>query len=136
MSSEENKAAEERLVAEVWNRHNPQAVDEFVAPDVVMNNSVLALGNGREGYKRALVMVFAAFPDVQLTIEDLIAEGDLVAERWTMRGTQQGEFMGMPATNNQLTLTGIDIYRYAGGKRVEAWGHADVAGMMKQLRGA
>jgi len=136
MSSEENKAAEERLVAEVWNRHNPQAVDEFVAQDVVMNNSVLALGNGREGYKRALEMVFAAFPDVQLTIEDLIAEGDLVAERWTMRGTQQGEFMGMPATNNQLTLTGIDIYRYAGGKRVEAWGHADVAGMMKQLRGA
>ena len=136
MSSEENKAAEERLVAEVWNRHNPQAVDEFVAPDVVMNNSVLALGNGREGYKRALEMVFAAFPDVQLTIEDLIAEGDLVAERWTMRGTQQGEFMGMPATNNQLTLTGIDIYRYSGGKRVEAWGHADVAGMMKQLRGA
>ena len=136
MSSEENKAAEERLVAEVWNRHNPQAVDEFVAQDVVMNNSVLALGKGREGYKRALEMVFAAFPDVQLTIEDLIAEGDLVAERWTMRGTQQGEFMGMPATNNQLTLTGIDIYRYSGGKRVEAWGHADVAGMMKQLRGA
>ena len=136
MSSIENKAAERRLVAEVWNKHNSRAVDEFVAPDVVMNNAVLALGSGREGYKRALETVFAAFPDVQLTIDDLIAEGDLVAERWTMQGTHQGEFMGIPATNHRLTLTGIDIYRYAGGKRVEAWGHADVAGMMKQLRGA
>jgi predicted ester cyclase len=69
------------LVAEVWNKHNSGAVDEFVAPDVVMNNAVLALGSGREGYKRALETVFAAFPDVQLTIDDLIAEGDLVAER-------------------------------------------------------
>jgi steroid delta-isomerase-like uncharacterized protein len=136
MPSSENKAAERRLVAEVWNKHNSQAVDEFVAPDVVMNNSVMSLGSGRDGYKRALEMVFAAFPDVQLTIDDLIAEGDLVAERWTMIGTHQGEFMGMPATNKRLTLTGIDIYRYSGGKRVEAWGHADVAGMMKQLRGA
>jgi predicted ester cyclase len=72
----------------------------LVAPDVVMNNSILAPGNGRGGYKRALEMVFAAFSDVELTIDDLIAEGDLVAERWTIHGTHQGEFMGMRATNN------------------------------------
>jgi steroid delta-isomerase-like uncharacterized protein len=135
MSSRENKTAERRLVAEVWNKHNSQAVEEFVAPDVVMHNAVLSLGEGREGYKRALEMVFAAFPDAQLTIDDLVADGDLVAERWTLHGTHQGEFMGMPPTNNRVTLTGIDIYRYSGGKRVEAWGYADVAGMMKQLRG-
>jgi steroid delta-isomerase-like uncharacterized protein len=79
-------------------------------------------------------MVFSAFPDVRLTIEDLIAEGDEVAERWTIRGTHRGDFMGVPATNKQVTVSGIDVYRYAGGKRVETWSQYDSLGMMQQLR--
>lgn len=134
MSSEENKALERRLVEEVWNKHNPDAADEFVAPDVLENNPLPGLRHGRDGYKQALGMAFAAFPDVVLTIEDLIAEGDKVVERWTIRGTHRGDFMGIPATNKQVTVSGIDIYRYAGGKRVETWSQYDSLGMMHQLR--
>jgi len=134
MSSDENKVLERRLVEEVWNKHNPGAADEFVAPDVIQNNSLPGLKPGRDGYKQTLEMVFSAFPDVRLTIEDLIAEGDEVAERWTIRGTHRSDFMGVPATNRQVTVSGIDIYRYAGGKRVETWSQYDSLGMMQQLR--
>ncbi len=79
MSTEENKAAERRLTEEVWNKRNPGAVDEFVAADVVEHNPILGLGPGREGFRQALNMVFAGFPDVQITVEDEIAEGDKVA---------------------------------------------------------
>jgi steroid delta-isomerase-like uncharacterized protein len=133
MSTEENKAAERRLIEEVWNEHNPGAVDEFVAPDVVEHDPILGLGPGREGFRQALEMLFSAFPDVQITIEDLLAEGDKVVERWTGRATQRGEFMGIPATNKEVTVAGIDIYRYAGGKRVETWRQWDTLGMMQQL---
>jgi steroid delta-isomerase-like uncharacterized protein len=133
MSTEENKAAERRLTEEVWNEHNPGAVDEFVAPDVVEHNPVLSVGPGREGFRQALEMLFSAFPDVQITVEDLITEGDTVVERWTAHATHRGEFMGIPATNKQVTVAGIDIYRYAGGKRVETWRQWDTLGLMQQL---
>jgi steroid delta-isomerase-like uncharacterized protein len=133
MSTEENKAAERRLTEEVWNKHNPGAVDEFVAPDVVEHNPILGVGPGREGFRQALEMLFSAFPDVKITLEDLIAEGDKVVERWTAHATQRGEFMGIPATNKEVTVAGIDIYRYADGKRVETWREWDTLGMMQQL---
>ena len=133
MSSDENKALERRLKEAVWDRHDPDAADEFVAPDVVEHNSALGPGLGRDGYKRALRMAFSAFPDAQLIHEELIAEGNTVVERWTMRGTHLGEFMGIPPTNKQVTVTGIDIYRYAGGKRVETWSQYDAVGLMQQL---
>lgn len=134
MSSEENMALERRLVEEVWNKHNPGAADAFVAPDVIQNNSLPGTRPGRDGYRQTLEMLFSAFPDVRLTVEDLIADGDKVVERWTIRGTHRGDFMGMPATNKQVTVSGIDIYRYAGGRRVETWSQYDSLGMMRQLR--
>ncbi len=133
MFTEENKAAERRLTEEVWNKRNPGAVDEFVAADVVEHNPILGLGPGREGFRQALNMVFAGFPDVQITVEDEIAEGDKVALRWSGHATHRGEFMGIPATNKQVTVAGIDIYRYAGGKRVETWRYWDILGLMRQL---
>ena len=133
MSTEENKAAERRLIDAVWNKHNPGAVDEFVAPDVVEHNPILGLGPGREGFRHALEVLFSAFPDVQITMEDLIAEGDNVVERWTGRATHRGAFMGIPPTNKQVTVAGIDIYRYAGGKRAETWRQWDSLGLMRQL---
>jgi len=133
MSTDENKAAERRLTDAMCNQHDPAAVDQFVAPDVVERNSILGKGLGREGYRQALQMLFATFPDVQLIHEDLLAEGDTVVARWTVRGTHRGEFMGMPATNEQVTVADIDIYRYARGKRVETWSQWDTLGLMQQL---
>lgn len=133
MSTEENRAIERRFKEAVWDRHNPDAADDFVDPDVEEHNSLLGPGQGREGYKRAIRMAFSAFPDAELVHEDLIAEGDKVVERWTMRGTHRGEFMGIPPTNKQVTVGGIDIYRYKDGKRVETWSQFDGLGLLRQL---
>ena len=78
-------------------------------------------------------MSLSAFPDGQITIEDQIAEGDKVVVRWAAYMTHRGEFAGIPATGKQLTVAGIDIYRYEGGKRVETWRQWDALGMMRQL---
>jgi predicted ester cyclase len=74
-----------------------------------------------------------AFPDLRFTAEDIIAEGDKVAARYTMRGTHQGEFMGVAPTGNRIEVTGIDIVRFEGGKMVEHWANSDELGMMQQL---
>jgi predicted ester cyclase len=74
-----------------------------------------------------------AFPDVRMTVEDGFAEGDKVVVRWTGRGAHTGELMGIPPTGKQVTVTGIDVYRVAGGKLVERWGEFDQMGMMQQL---
>ncbi len=74
-----------------------------------------------------------AFPDMQFTIEDVIAEGDEVVVRWTFRGTHQGELMGTPPINNQVTVTGMSIERVSGDKIVETWDNYDALGLMQQL---
>ena len=90
-------------------------------------------GRGASSHRQALETLFSAFPDVQITLEDLIAEDDKVVLSWTARATHRGEFMGTPATNKQVTVAGIDIYRYAGGKRAETWRQWDTLGLMRQL---
>ena len=74
-----------------------------------------------------------AFPDVQFTIEDIIAEGDKVVGRVTWRGTHQGELMGIQPTGKKVTVEGIDIIHFAGGKAVENWFSGDTLGMMQQM---
>jgi steroid delta-isomerase-like uncharacterized protein len=85
------------------------------------------------GVKQVIAAYRAAFPDVHITIEDLVSEGDKVAERWTMRGTHKGEFAGIPATGKQVTSTGLVIVRIADGKVAEIWGASDQLGLMRQL---
>jgi predicted ester cyclase len=76
---------------------------------------------------------FAAFPDIHFAVEDLIAEGDRVAARVTMRGTHQGDLMGIPPTGKQVSWTGIEIDRIKDGKYVESWLNTDDLGLMQQL---
>ena len=78
-------------------------------------------------------MYLAAFPNLHFTFEDLIAEGDKVVVRETMSGTQQGELMGIPPTGKQFSVTGIEIYRFEGGKIVEHWLESDMLGLLQQL---
>jgi predicted ester cyclase len=78
-------------------------------------------------------MYLTAFPDLHLTIEDLIAEGDKVVDRQTARGTHQGTFMGIPPTGKQITVTAMNISRIVGGKIVEHWVELDTLGMLQQL---
>jgi steroid delta-isomerase-like uncharacterized protein len=74
-----------------------------------------------------------AFPDVHITIEDQVAEGDRVVTRWTARGTHTGAFQGIPPTGKRGSMTGIDINRFADGKVVECWTNADDLGLLQQL---
>ena len=130
---EENKAKMRRLIDEGFNQGNLGVVDELIAPDAVDHNLPPGIGPGAEGLKQLITMFRTAFPDMHLATEDVIAEGDKVVARSTIRGTHKGEFMGIAPTGKQVTISGIDIVRSEGGKMVEHWGLTDDMGMMQQL---
>ncbi len=133
MSTEDNKALMRRFLEEVFNKKNLAAIDEFIAPNHVDHTLPAFLPSTREGSKQAIGMYLKAFPDLHLTVEDMIAEGDKVVTRFTSRGTQKGTFMGIPPTGKQVTVSSIVIARIAGGKSVEQWGLDDQLGMLQQL---
>jgi steroid delta-isomerase-like uncharacterized protein len=133
MSADENKAIVQSAV-EAFNRGDWDAVDRLFAVDYVDHDpSRAGLPPGPEGVKQAWSMFRAALPDLQGAIEDMIAEGDKVVVRGVVRGTHQGELMGIPPTGRQVTVTLIDINRIEGDKLVERWAEQDNLGMMQQL---
>ena len=129
--SEENKVLVRRLFDAI-NEGNVVAIDQLLA-----SNYALHLASNppmdREAFKQGVIASEAAFPDVRFTLEDLIAEGDKVAARVTMRGTHRGNFMGASPTGKQVTMTGMDIFRFMAGKVVGHWGNEDDLGLMQQL---
>ena len=133
MSTEDNKALMRRFIEEVFNKKNLAAIDEFIAPNHVDHTLPPFLPTTPEGTKKAIGMFLTAFPDVQLTVEDMIADGDTVVTRYTSRGTQQGVFMGIPPTGRHVEVSSIIIARIADGKIVEEWGLDDQMGMLQQL---
>ncbi len=129
--SEENKALYRRYIEEVFNKRNMAFLDENFAPNWVHHDP--AGPEDMETFKQRLTMQLAAFPDFHFTVEDVVAEGDKVAARWTARGTHKGELMGIPPTGKQVTIAGIGYIRFQGGKIVEDWTLHDALGMMQQL---
>lgn len=129
-----NKALTRRLVEEAFNEGRLDVTEELVASDFVGHDpSQPEEVRGPAGVKEVIAGYRAAFPDIQVTIEDQIAEGDLVVTRWRATGTHQGELMGMPATGKQATVTGITIDLIADGRIVESWDNWDTLGLMQQL---
>lgn len=108
-------------------------LDELIVADFVEHNPSPGQGPGLEGLKQLFAQFQTAFPGMRITAEDVVAEGDKVAARFTMRGTNTGSFAGTPPTGKEVTVEGIDILRVAGGKIVEHWGQYDQLGMMQQL---
>ena len=136
MSIEQNKEIASRFHEEVVNQKNLSALDDYVATEVVWHNPPPGLAAGMEGYKEFFPMLYAAFPDWHATVEDVIAEGDKVVQRITGGGTHKGDWMGIAATNKQVTIKSILIHRIAGDKIVEEWLEYDVMGLMQQLGAA
>jgi steroid delta-isomerase-like uncharacterized protein len=132
MSTEENKVAERRFIEEGWNPGNTAVIDAVFAADFLGHDPSGPL-HGPEGFKQLYAAYRTAFPDTHLTIEDQIAEGDLVASRWTATGTNQGSLMGIAPSGKRMTVTGITINRFAGGKIKEAWYNYDTLGMLQQI---
>jgi len=131
--SEENKALFRRFVEEVWQDGNVDAIDKYYAAHYVDHNAPPGMPPGREGVKAFAAMLASAFSDAVVTVEDQIAEGDRVVTRWSAKNTHTGEFLGIPATGKQVTVTGITLGRIAGGKLVEEWSQSDMMGLMGQL---
>jgi steroid delta-isomerase-like uncharacterized protein len=129
--SQSNKDIARAYLEQVWNRWQFDRFDEFVAEDVVFHDR--SGDQGRAWMKETLAALREAFPDEQTTIEDEIAEGDRVVQRFTTTATHQGEFNGIPATGKRIVLPSIYIFRLADGKIVEVWAQTDGLTMMQQL---
>ena len=132
MSTEQNKALATHLFEEVWNSKNLAVLDELLAPNFVFHNSVQTL-YGSAGFKQFATTYHKAFPEAHFTIEDAVAEGDTVVLRWSARGAQTGELMGIPPTGKEVVVTGITITLLSNGKSVESWGEFDALGMLQQI---
>jgi predicted ester cyclase len=130
--SEANKASMLRFFEEVFNQGKLEVIDEISTQDFVSHDLGNPLHN-REGIKVQVETIRAAFPDVRFTADDMIAEGEKVAVRFTMRGTQRGDFMGIPPTDKHVTVTGVDIVRFSEGKAVEHWHEWSGLLLMQQL---
>jgi steroid delta-isomerase-like uncharacterized protein len=135
MSAEENRVLIQRFVEGAFNRGNPGVVEEIYAPDYVGRTGGFPEQTpGPEGVKEFVELYRSAFPDLHTTsIDDMVAEGDKVAYRWTAVGTHRGELLGVPPSNNRVELTGITIERIEGSKIVETYNNFDQLGMMRQI---
>ena len=133
MSVEDNKALIREIIEEVWNRGNLAAVDRYFAPDYVDHTPFPGQGPGPEGYRQVVTAIRDAFPDLYLTLGDILAEGDRVAFRYTMEGTHQGDFVGIPPTGKPFSVEGMIIARVVDSKAVERWANLDTLGLMQQL---
>jgi steroid delta-isomerase-like uncharacterized protein len=136
MSTEDNKALIHKWVDEVLNTRDvsdQSLAYELVASDFVGHFPGQPPIEGLEAFRQFGSLYFSAFPDLQITPEDLIAEGDKVTMRYGWRGTHQGELMGIPATGKQVKTSGISILRIANGKIAEQWDNFDNLSMLQQL---
>ncbi len=131
---EKNTAAVQRFYDEVMGKGNMKVIDELIADNYVEHYVPTPdTPKNKAGLAQMMSMFRTAFPDLQVTVEDIIAKGDKVWAYTTMRGTNKGEFMGMPATGKKIEVKGVDIVRFANGKAVEHWGLNDDLTMMQQL---
>jgi steroid delta-isomerase-like uncharacterized protein len=134
MSAQENKAMHRRLMEEAFSQGNMDVVDEIIAPDYLHHFPDSPEGvRGPEGMKELIGMFRGAFPDIEGTIDEQVAEEDKMVMRYTARGTHEGELQGIPPTGRRVTVMGVVMSRSGGGKMVESWELYDNLGMMRQL---
>jgi steroid delta-isomerase-like uncharacterized protein len=131
--TERNKAVVRRFIEEVQNKKNMDVFDELNAEDFVNLSAPPGMPTDREGGKMYLGGFLSAFPDSKVTVDDMIAEGDRVATKKTLTGTHTGEFMGIPASGNRVTLQFVDILRLRDGRIIEHWLSMDQLSFMQQL---
>ena len=126
-----NKAFINTYTDDFWNNHNIAAFDTYFSADFIVHS---AMGDqNREQYKGLCQAYFASFPDLHITTDDLIAEGDKVTKAWTANCTHKADFMGIPATEKSIVVKGIEVFRITDGKISELWACMDNLGMMQQL---
>jgi steroid delta-isomerase-like uncharacterized protein len=125
-----------RWFEEVWNNRSEEAIDELFAEDGIANGLNDAEGSplrGPEGFKTLHRAFLAAYPDLNITVEDMISEGDKLAARCTVRATHTGEGLGILPTDQPVEFTGMTIVKIKDGKIIEAWNEFDFMKMYSQV---
>jgi len=130
---EANKAITGRFTEQFKNRHIVDSVDELFSPRASLHLPLGEQAVGPDGQKDLGRTIFSAFPDVHVTIDNVTADGNFVAERHTARGTHNGEFMGIPATGKKIHWTENHFYRLEGGMIQEMWSEWSYQILMDQL---
>jgi steroid delta-isomerase-like uncharacterized protein len=138
MSTEQetNKAAIRRFHDATNTRDSElisRTIDELFRPDVLVRTPLPIEATGAQAMREVWARLLRVYPDLRVTIEDLLAEGDEVVSRNTVTGTHQGDYMGHPPTGNPVTYNEIFIFRFADGRIAETWGVVDVFSQMKQI---
>jgi predicted SnoaL-like aldol condensation-catalyzing enzyme len=135
MSSEENKALIRRVMDEVFNQGNLDAIDRYYSPTWVLHDAPPNAGGDRNAFKQVLSVIRSGFPDVRARIDLILADGDLVAYRTTSEGTHTKEYFGVAPTGKRVTLRQVNIDRVRDGKIVESWSESFGQGFHYQLTG-
>lgn len=130
---DQNKALYGRFLQEVFNEGRIDRADQFLSPSYVFHDAPPGTPQGPEAVKQVVTMFHAAFPDMKITVEEMVAEGDEVCARVTTRGTHRGAFFGVPATGKPVTVPGLTMVRIADGRIMDSWVKNDVAGLMNQI---
>ena len=136
MGIEENKDIVRGLVAECINPYRPELLDRFVAEDVRAHPGTPGTVPDTEGIAQvsdSVHRIRGTFPDLHIDLDQLIAEGDLVAARWTATGTHSGPLAGVPATGTAVRWSGTDVYRLSDGRIVEWWRNDDFVWLLHQV---
>jgi steroid delta-isomerase-like uncharacterized protein len=133
VSPDDNKAILRAYVETIFNQKQLDRADELVAPDYIDHAALPGQAPGLEGAKKKWAMYLAGLPDLQVTIEEMVAEGDKVGVRRSYEGTHRGELLGVPPTGKQVRIGGISIFRMDGGKIAEHWEQLDRLTLMQQL---
>ena len=133
VTTEQNKAVYRRFLQEVFNEGRIENVDQFLPPSYVLHDGPPGTPPGPEAVKQIVAMFRSAFPDLKITIEELIAEGDKVCARVITRGTHKGPFGGIPPTGKPVTVPGLTMMRVADGRITDSWVKNDLLGLMKQI---
>ena len=133
MSTEQKKILARRFYEEVWVKRNTAAAFELVTPDCVRHDPVGPVPGGPEGFNANAARVRTGLQDFQQSFDLILAEGDLVAVRWTIRGTQTGPLGRIPPTGRAVAFSGVNIFRFKGGKIAEIWNHRDDLALYQQL---
>lgn len=133
MSLQKNKKIMRRVYEEAFNKGKAAILDEVIAKAFLDHNLGPRQESGLKGIKKFFVETRAAFPDIHVKVDLIVAEGDKVVTRYTATGTHKGELWGIPPTRKRISVAGIDIVRFARGKAVERWGAFDNLGMIQEL---
>ncbi|WP_458189320.1 ester cyclase [Haladaptatus sp. NG-WS-4] len=134
MTPEENKDLVRRDIEEIWADGNVEVIDEVYDENFVLHDpSYPNEPRSRDDYREYVELYRTAFPDSEYTAEEMVAEADTVALRYTARGTHDGELMGIEPTGEEVTVSGMELYRIEDGKIVEMWTNYDAFGVFQQL---